>query len=311
MSEPRFSVVIPLYDKGTTILATLASVRAQTCPAIEIIVVDDESHDGGDDVVETLGDPHIRLIRQANGGPAAARNTGVAAAHGNWIALIDGDDLWHPHHLATLVEVIAAVPDAALVSSASRTVLPGEPIADVPMMATPPRRIDFFRDHRPDLLNASSVAIRRDAYLGIGGMPPVFPGEDMAFWIALAVDHAMAVSDRATSFYVRGDGIMAREQAARQAGEAMPLSPVFAAIDRAVATIADPARRVAATAFGDRTRLQYVRSELYAGRPADARRLLAGVVDRGGGAYRAYRALALLPGGILRFGMIARRLLRR
>ncbi|MGC5796068.1 glycosyltransferase family 2 protein [Sphingomonas sp. NFX23] len=307
MTAPRFSVVVPLYDKATTILATLASVCAQTWPATEIVVVDDGSRDGGDVLVAALDEPRIRLIRQANGGPAAARNAGVGAARGDWVALIDGDDLWHGEHLATLAAVIAAVPDSALVATASRMIAPGDAVPDLPRHPVTSRRIDFFRDYGPDLLNASSAAVRRDVWLKVGGMPPVPSGEDMAFWITLAVDHAMAVSDRPTSCYVRGDGIMAREQAARLAGRTMPVSPVFAAVDRAVASIAEPTRLAAARAFGDRTRLQYARSELYAGRPADARRLLAGVARRRGGAYVAYRLLALLPGPVLRAGMQWRR----
>lgn len=311
MADPRFSVVVPLYDKVDSIAATLRSVLAQTLSPLEVVVIDDGSRDGSGDVVAALGDPRIHLIRQANGGEAAARNAGVAAARGDWIALIDGDDLWYPDHLATLAGVADAFPDVALVSAGSVNQPPGEAMVAREARPVAPRRIDFFRDHRANMLIPSSVAVRRDVYLALGGMRSAPSGADMRFWITLAVDHAMAVSDRTTVVYVVGVGVMAREQAARLAGKAMPPSPVFPAIEQALAGIADPARRAAVTAFGDRTRLQYARSELYAGRPADARRLLAGVVDRRNRAYPAYRLLALLPGRILRLGMTARQWLRR
>ena len=103
------SVVIPAFNAEQTLAATLESVRAQTYPALEIIVVDDGSSDGTAALVEriALQDARIRLFRQDNKGVAAARNAAIAAARGTLIAPIDADDLWHPRKLELQAQVFS------------------------------------------------------------------------------------------------------------------------------------------------------------------------------------------------------------
>ena len=86
------SVVIPAFNAAVTLSETLQSAIAQTQPAIEIIVVDDGSMDGTAEVAASY--PGVRVIRQPNAGPGAARNTGIQAASGDWIAFLDSDDIW-------------------------------------------------------------------------------------------------------------------------------------------------------------------------------------------------------------------------
>lgn len=103
--EFLITAIVPLYNGGRFIRETLESVLAQTTPADEIIVVDDGSTDDGPDIVRQMAKEHpIRLLEKANGGQSAARNFGVAHAHGDLIAFLDHDDVWYPHHLATLLE---------------------------------------------------------------------------------------------------------------------------------------------------------------------------------------------------------------
>lgn len=104
--EPAVSVVIPAYNAAATIAAALASVQGQTERRLEILVVDDASTDSTVATVldQAARDPRIRLIRLAiNGGPAVARNRGIAEACGPWIALLDADDQYAPDRLATLL----------------------------------------------------------------------------------------------------------------------------------------------------------------------------------------------------------------
>lgn len=98
--SPSISVVIPAYNREATVLTAIRSVLWQTLPPTEVIVVDDGSTDGTAAVVEALGDPKVRLVRQANGGAAAARNTGIREARCEWVAFQDSDDEW----LATRLE---------------------------------------------------------------------------------------------------------------------------------------------------------------------------------------------------------------
>lgn len=98
MNSPKISVVIPAYNAEATVAKTLESVLAQSLPAHEVIVVDDGSRDNTSDVVEKFA-PQVRLIRQENAGPSAARNHGIREATGDWIALLDADDTWWPEKL--------------------------------------------------------------------------------------------------------------------------------------------------------------------------------------------------------------------
>lgn len=92
MSIKKISVVIPLYNKEASIAQSLKSVLSQEYDDFEVVIVDDGSIDGSVGIVEAINDPHIRLIRQENGGPSKARNTGVKNANGEWILFLDADD---------------------------------------------------------------------------------------------------------------------------------------------------------------------------------------------------------------------------
>lgn len=86
------SVVIPLYNKEASIAQSLKSVLSQEYDDFEVVIVDDGSTDGSVGVVEAINDSRIRLIKQENGGPSKARNTGVKNAKGEWILFLDADD---------------------------------------------------------------------------------------------------------------------------------------------------------------------------------------------------------------------------
>lgn len=96
--EPLVSVIVPVYNGEPYITETLESAMLQTYRNLEIIVVDDGSTDSTRRVVAECAarDPRIRIVHQANGGVARARNTGLAAARGEFVATLDGDDLWDP-----------------------------------------------------------------------------------------------------------------------------------------------------------------------------------------------------------------------
>ncbi len=120
----QVSVVVPLYNKERTVLRTLASIATQDCTDFEAIIVDDGSTDGGDAVAEAFPDPRFRLIRQANAGPGAARNTGIAAARADFIAFLDADDVWSPDYLSAAITGLKANPGVASVTAGYRE-MPG------------------------------------------------------------------------------------------------------------------------------------------------------------------------------------------
>jgi glycosyltransferase involved in cell wall biosynthesis len=97
-------VIIPAYNRAAEIGVAIASVLEQSFTDFELIVVDDLSTDGTVAAVEAIADPRLRLVRrQYNGGPGAARNSGVLASRGEIIAFLDSDDLWLPEKLARQV----------------------------------------------------------------------------------------------------------------------------------------------------------------------------------------------------------------
>ncbi len=98
---PDVTVVIPTRNRRDLLALTLVTVLWQEDVRFEVVVVDDGSTDGTADMVEDLGDPRIRLVRNGEGrGVSSARNLGITAAEGRWIAFLDDDDLWAPDKLA-------------------------------------------------------------------------------------------------------------------------------------------------------------------------------------------------------------------
>ena len=104
--RPLFSVVIPAFNRVDTIARAIDSVLAQQCSDFEIIVVDDGSSDDLAGAVATIVDPRIRFVRQANAGASAARNHGIDLAIGTYVAFLDSDDAFLPHHLGTMADLL-------------------------------------------------------------------------------------------------------------------------------------------------------------------------------------------------------------
>jgi glycosyltransferase involved in cell wall biosynthesis len=102
MSQPFFTVIIPVYNRAGPLAEAIASVQAQTCQDFEIVVVDDGSKDDPAATIAAIGDPRIRFFRQENAGGGAARNRAMDEARGRFIAPLDSDDVFLPHHLATM-----------------------------------------------------------------------------------------------------------------------------------------------------------------------------------------------------------------
>src|SRR5580693_7316547 len=112
MSTVSVSTVIPTYNSESTLGKAIDSVIAQDLGS-EIVVVDDGSTDGTDRILQAYGNS-LKVIRQPNAGAAAARNTGVVAASGEYLAFLDADDAWLPDRLRLTVEALECNPKAVL-----------------------------------------------------------------------------------------------------------------------------------------------------------------------------------------------------
>jgi glycosyltransferase involved in cell wall biosynthesis len=120
------SVVIPAYRAERFVGEAIESVLAQDHEPLEVMVVEDGSHDRAPEIARSYGVSSVQ--RERNGGQAAARNTGVAATSGELVSFLDADDVWEPDKLSTEVAHLQARPELGYVLSLmQRTLMPGAP----------------------------------------------------------------------------------------------------------------------------------------------------------------------------------------
>mgnify|MGYP003643738775 CR=1 FL=1 len=199
---PVISLVIPVYNRPDMIATCLKSLAPSLEHLRDVIVVDDGSTDNAtpaaiEATISEMGaGDTIRLIRQENAGPGAARNTGVAAATGDWIAFLDSDDLWLPWSGKELCDCIERHPDIAAIFENAR------PFADLSEVSAwtqePLREVvheDFFAltRVRPRIVRTGSgyFAIRRHIFAQSGGFVPGLRGsEDSDFFYRIAREGA-------------------------------------------------------------------------------------------------------------------------
>ena len=205
------SIVIPLYNKEKAIVGTLDSVLAQTYTDYEILVVDDGSTDESRGVVEKYIIIHqsapITLIRKENGGVCSARNKGIREAKGEYIALLDADDLWDKEYLAEQVKMIRDFPNAVMWGINFAEMSNGKLVRE---LATGlPKGFRGYVEHYfqmpgrvSDLFCSSSVIIRKKVFEEVGCFDEriKYAEDDDMWWRVIAV-HPVAFFDRYLVFY--------------------------------------------------------------------------------------------------------------
>lgn len=182
VSVPAVSVIVPFRNAAATLEATLDSLAAQRFGDWEALLIDDASGDDGPArvAVRAAADPRVRLIRSATHlGVPGARNLGIRAARGRWIAFLDADDLWHPDKLALQVPVLQA--GAPIVFSSYRRIdAAGRPLGTVQA----PARV-CWRDALAGNPIGCLTAVWDSAVFGRAEMPALDLHEDYAFWLRL------------------------------------------------------------------------------------------------------------------------------
>jgi glycosyltransferase involved in cell wall biosynthesis len=187
----RVSVIIPAYNAAATIAGTVDSVVAQTLQDFEIICVDDGSNDRTLAILEQYGD-RVRIVEQANNGPAGARNNGARHSSGEYVAFLDADDVWMPQMLERTVAVLDADPSLSLAYCNCA-------LADSEGVALDTALVGKGFDHAPSLnelltklwpIMPSAALARRSAYDKCGGYRDELRGasfrfEDVDFWIKM------------------------------------------------------------------------------------------------------------------------------
>ncbi|HEY1775499.1 MAG TPA: glycosyltransferase family A protein [Solirubrobacteraceae bacterium] len=112
-APPRFSVVMPTFNRGYVVWKAISSVLAQTLSSWELLVIDDGSTDNTSRVLEEFMDPRITVHRVSHGGPSRARNRGLELARGELVAYLDSDNWWEPTFLESFDEISSAAPETA------------------------------------------------------------------------------------------------------------------------------------------------------------------------------------------------------
>jgi glycosyltransferase involved in cell wall biosynthesis len=205
----RVSVIVPLYNKSLWIDRCLDSILGQTFQDFEIVVVDDGSTDDSPARVINRQHERIRLINQANAGPGAARNRGVAEAQGELIAMLDADDAWEPEYLAESVRQLDEYGDRVACITWAMMEYPGKissyrrwvqiriPEGRCQMTAATPTRVLFGIVSN---MLPSSVVIRRSIFTRYGGFYEknrCLFAEDAWLFLKVLLNHEVAFDRRA------------------------------------------------------------------------------------------------------------------
>ncbi|MEW6247794.1 MAG: glycosyltransferase [Nitrospirota bacterium] len=190
----KVSVVIPLYNARDVIRETIESVLAQSWKDYDIVVVDDGSTDGSEAIVREFGD-RVHYVRQDNGGVARARNRGIAESIGEYIALLDHDDLWHPAKLEKQVAVLDRRPEVGIViTDVAHIDRDGKPMGVIGAGYNPSETFArlFVRGYVP---TPSAAMIRRSVLQTVGGFDERFHSaglDDHELWTRIAAQYDIA-----------------------------------------------------------------------------------------------------------------------
>lgn len=224
MTKPTVSVVMPVYNVEAYVGEAIRSVLDQSFRDFELIVVDDGGADGSIEICRGYSDPRIRIVSQANRGLAAARNTGIAAATGDYVAFLDADDRWDAHKLMLHVIHLNASGPVDLSYAGSRMInASGRPIG----VSQQPRLAGVKPKHilmRNPVGNGSAAVIRRSALERAAFEHPNESGricwfdesfrqsEDIEFWLRLSAQHDCrfeGIDGLLTDYRIVGGGLSA------------------------------------------------------------------------------------------------------
>jgi glycosyltransferase involved in cell wall biosynthesis len=240
MAEPVFSVVIAAHNAARTLPSTVRSVLAQTRPDFEIVVVDDGSTDGTHEALRSLRDDRVAYVRQANLGPAAARNAGIERSGGEYVCLLDSDDLWLPDYLETMGAALDADASAGLaftdawrLNDVTRRVRRRSAMRNYQPPERPPRERDALL---LALLERNfvftSATMRRRVLDDVGGFKKFTRSEDYELWLRIAASGSSFVNaGKVLAVYRDRPGSRMHDRAAMLRGRTEIFEHVLATYD--------------------------------------------------------------------------------
>jgi len=212
--KPRVSVVLIFFNEARFLREAIESVLAQTADCWELLLVDDGSHDGSSEIALSYAERYPSRIRYlihpggANCGMSKSRNLGIQHANGEYVAFLDGDDVYKPLKIERQVEILDAHPAAAMVYGATEhwyswTNEPEDRDRDQwrqlgvepDTLVSPPRLVTMFLRKSAQTPGTCGILVRRDSILHIGGFEPGFRGmfEDVVFLSKICLTYPVFV----------------------------------------------------------------------------------------------------------------------
>lgn len=202
---PFFSVVITVYNKANYIKNTLKSVLNQTFTDFEIIIINDGSSDGSLEVINSFTDKRIRTITIENQGASVARNTGIKEAKAQYIALLDGDDLWKEDYLNSINDAIKSHPENKIFATA---------IAQKYSKKTVPVSYSFKQNNlygaynyfeaskKYSILSGSSIVFNKSILNKTGLFDSnIVSGQDVDLWIRFGIHYDIVFINKTLAIY--------------------------------------------------------------------------------------------------------------
>lgn len=209
-----FSVILPLFNKAPFLCRAIDSVLAQDCTNWELLVVDNNSTDGGPELLRQYNDSRIRLLHEPQQGVSFARNKGVNEARYPWICFLDADDTWSAGILSHFSEQIKKYPEAVMYSAAYQIIETHSGIRPVQRMKEDalsevyPAN-NFFKAyvHADMPVHTSSVCVSKSLFLEMGGFDTsIHYGEDTLLWSRIFLKGKVVVSSFMGATYHRNAG---------------------------------------------------------------------------------------------------------
>lgn len=203
---PRFSIIVPLYNKASYVRKALDSVISQTCTDWECIIVDDGSTDNSFGAVRErvgeLGSERVRVIQQQNAGVAAARNRGVRESRGEYICFLDADDWWEPTFLEEIDRLISEYPNAGIYATNYIYYKPGKTHVALSLPRGYMNYPEAYLQCGSMPVTSITTCMPRKVFDEMGGFSAgVKLGEDFLLWAKTALHYPIAFSEKPLAYY--------------------------------------------------------------------------------------------------------------
>lgn len=211
MKDPLVTVIIPCFNAVSYLCEAIESALAQSYKPIEVIVVDDGSTDGSGDLADSYASG-VRVIHQANQGEGPARNTGIRASHGAFLAFLDADDWWDSEFIQTRIKEFQSNPELGVVFSDAHYVSRAKTRVAPPQERTffaPPAGAMWMLD-RKCCFPVHSALVRKSCVDEVGFFRKFRISADYDFWLRLGLSHGMQRIPEVQSYYRIHEGQVTR-----------------------------------------------------------------------------------------------------